>query len=133
MELPAVGVGELGEGSAVAGLGPGQHRIGHRFPLRFHMRPPGGCNTKRAADSSLNSAAARGFNCRTNRQQDRRLTMAPVSPPSDPTKERRRIASPSHLGASLRAQTAHEIDSEEGARRWRAFALLVVAYFMTIV
>jgi EmrB/QacA subfamily drug resistance transporter len=59
--------------------------------------------------------------------------MAPVSPPSDPTKERRRIASPSHLGASLRAQTAHEIDSEEGARRWRAFALLVVAYFMTIV
>src|ERR1700685_4134845 len=59
--------------------------------------------------------------------------MALVSPPSDHTKERRRIAIPSHLGASARAHTAHEIVSEEGVRPWRAFALLVVAYFMTIV
>src|ERR1700691_4687841 len=51
--------------------------------------------------------------------------MALVSPPSDPTKE--------HREASLRAQTADEVVSGQGVRRWRAFAVLVVAYFMTIV
>ena len=59
--------------------------------------------------------------------------MALVNPLPDPTKVRRRVAFPSRLRASHRAQTAHEIVSEEGVRRWRAFALLVVAYFMTIV
>ena len=49
--------------------------------------------------------------------------MTPVSTHSDPP----------HLGASLRTQTAHDVVTESSVRRWRAFALLVVAYFMTIV
>ena len=59
--------------------------------------------------------------------------MTLVSPPSDPAEDRRRIPSPPHLGASLRTQAARDVVSEPGVRRWRAFALLVVAYFMTIV
>jgi EmrB/QacA subfamily drug resistance transporter len=55
--------------------------------------------------------------------------MTLVSPPSEPAEDRRRISSPPHLGASLRTQT----EREPSVRRWRAFALLVVAYFMTIV
>jgi len=53
--------------------------------------------------------------------------------PTDPAEDRRRIPAPLPGEASLRAQTAHAIVSEPTVRRWRAFALLVVAYFMTIV
>src|ERR1700733_8949373 len=131
MELPAVGVGEFGEGIAIAGLGPSQHCIGHRF--RFHHEwPPGGSNTKGAANSSLNPASARCFNCRRARQPDRRLTMAPVSPLSDLAEDRRRTPSPPPIAAPTPTQMAH-VGSESAVRRWRAFALLVVAYFMTIV
>ncbi len=65
--------------------------------------------------------------------------MTLVSRPSDPAEDRRRIPSPLRLGASLGTETARHVVSEPAApsapaeRRWRAFALLVVAYFMTIV
>ena len=59
--------------------------------------------------------------------------MTSVSTPSDPAEDRQRISSPPHLGASLRTQAASAVVSEPAVRRWRAFALLVVAYFMTIV
>jgi EmrB/QacA subfamily drug resistance transporter len=59
--------------------------------------------------------------------------MTLVSPPSDPADDRLRIPSPPHLDAPLRAPTARHVVSDPGVRRWRAFALLVVAYFMTIV
>src|ERR1700683_1621827 len=133
MELPSVGVGEQGEGVAIAGLRPGQNRSGHRFLPPFHVRPPGSCNTKGGTDSSLNPAAVRCSNCRRNQQSDRRLSMTPVSPHSGLAEDQRRIPAPPHLGASLPTPTAREVGSESAVRRWRAFALLVVGYFMTIV
>ena len=59
--------------------------------------------------------------------------MAPVSPPSDLAEDRRRTPSPPPMAAPLPTQMARGVGSESAARRWRAFALLVVAYFMTIV
>ena len=59
--------------------------------------------------------------------------MTPVSPHSGPAAVQRRIPSSPHLGASLRTQTGGDVVSEPAVRRWRAFGLLVVAYFMTIV
>ena len=59
--------------------------------------------------------------------------MSLVSNDSDPAQDRERIPTSSHLGGSLRTQRARGVVSEPGVRRWRAFALLVVAYFMTIV
>jgi EmrB/QacA subfamily drug resistance transporter len=59
--------------------------------------------------------------------------MTPGSTPSDHTEDRWRIPSPRLVAASLRSQTAPDVVSEPTVRRWRAFALLVVAYFMTIV
>ena len=56
-----------------------------------------------------------------------------VSNASDPAEDRGRLLSPPRLGASLPTQAAHDVVFEQGVRRWRAFALLVVAYFMTIV
>src|SRR5271155_4692761 len=56
-----------------------------------------------------------------------------VSNDSDPGEDRGRLISPPRLGASLPTQAAHHIVFERSVRRWRAFALLVVAYFMTIV
>ena len=56
-----------------------------------------------------------------------------VSNASDPAEDRGRLLSPPRLGASLPTQAAHEFVFEQSVRRWRAFALLVVAYFMTIV
>ena len=53
--------------------------------------------------------------------------------PTEPAEYRRRIPAPLHGEASLRTQTNHPAVSEGTVRRWRAFALLVVAYFMTIV
>jgi EmrB/QacA subfamily drug resistance transporter len=59
--------------------------------------------------------------------------MTLISPPTDPIEDRRRMPSP-HLDASLRTQTADGVvGSEPSVRRWRAFALLLVAFFMTIV
>jgi len=58
--------------------------------------------------------------------------MTLVSPPSKNAKGRRRISSSPQLGASVGTQAA-SIGVEPALRRWRAFALLVVAYFMTIV
>jgi EmrB/QacA subfamily drug resistance transporter len=55
-----------------------------------------------------------------------------VSNDSDPAEDRGRLISPPRLGASLPIQPARDV-AAEGVRRWRAFALLVVAYFMTIV
>jgi EmrB/QacA subfamily drug resistance transporter len=49
--------------------------------------------------------------------------MTPVSPPSDHAEDRR----------SLETQAASNVVPESAVRRWRAFSLLVVAYFMTIV
>jgi EmrB/QacA subfamily drug resistance transporter len=59
--------------------------------------------------------------------------MAPVSTDSDHAEDRRQSPPLPHLGAARRTQTASEVGSEPAVRRWRAFALLVVAYFMTIV
>ena len=59
--------------------------------------------------------------------------MTLVSPHSDAAVERPSIPSPAHMGASLGDQRARHDLSEPAVRRWRAFALLVVAYFMTIV
>jgi EmrB/QacA subfamily drug resistance transporter len=59
--------------------------------------------------------------------------MTLVSPPSDPPHDRRPIPSPAFVEASLRTETGPDVVSEPSVRRWRAFALLVVAYFMTIV
>ena len=59
--------------------------------------------------------------------------MTLVSSHSDHADDRRRLPFPPHRRASLRAQTARDVNSESAVRRWRAFALLVVAYFMTIV
>jgi EmrB/QacA subfamily drug resistance transporter len=56
-----------------------------------------------------------------------------VSNDSDPGEDRGRLISPPRLGASLPTQAAHHVVFERSVRRWRAFALLVVAYFMTIV
>jgi EmrB/QacA subfamily drug resistance transporter len=56
--------------------------------------------------------------------------MAQVTTPSDPTGVRRQIPFPQRSRDSLPAATA---GSKPTLRRWRAFALLVVAYFMTIV
>src|SRR6202167_3914180 len=56
-----------------------------------------------------------------------------VSNASDASEDRGRLLSPPRLGASLPTQGAHDVVFEQGVRRWRAFALLVVAYFMTIV
>ena len=56
-----------------------------------------------------------------------------VSNDSDPGEDRGRLLSPPRLGASLPTQAAHHVVFERSVRRWRAFALLVVAYFMTIV
>ncbi len=56
--------------------------------------------------------------------------MAQVTTPSDPAEVRRQIPFPQRSTASLPAANAA---SEPTLRRWRAFALLVVAYFMTIV
>ncbi len=57
--------------------------------------------------------------------------MNPVSPhyPVDGPS----IPSAAHMGPSFGDQRALDDLSEPAARRWRAFALLVVAYFMTIV
>ncbi len=59
--------------------------------------------------------------------------MTPVNPPSDLAEVQRQNPSPPHLEASFGTQTGSDIVSEPGVRRWRAFALLVVAFFMTIV
>jgi EmrB/QacA subfamily drug resistance transporter len=59
--------------------------------------------------------------------------MTPDSFPTNPAEDPRRIPAALHGKASLRTQTAHALVSEPTVRRWRAFALLVVAYFMTIV
>jgi hypothetical protein len=59
--------------------------------------------------------------------------MTLVSPPTDPAEDRRRTPSPLRLGAPLQTETGRDVVSEPAERRWRAFALLVVAYFMTIV
>ena len=59
--------------------------------------------------------------------------MTPVDSPSELAENQRPIPFPPHLEASLRTQGASDVVSEPGVRRWRAFALLVVAYFMTIV
>jgi hypothetical protein len=59
--------------------------------------------------------------------------MTLVSPLSDPADDRLRAPSPPPLGASVGAQMAPDPVFAPVVRRWRAFALLVVAYFMTIV
>ena len=53
--------------------------------------------------------------------------------PTDPAEDRRWIPAPLHGEASLQTQIGRGVVSEPTVRRWRAFALLVVAYFMTIV
>jgi hypothetical protein len=59
--------------------------------------------------------------------------MAQVSTPSDHTEFRGQIRVPRRSRASTRALSAAGVGSQPELRRWRAFALLVVAYFMTIV
>jgi MFS family permease len=59
--------------------------------------------------------------------------MSLVSPPSNAAEDRRRAPSPPYLGAPLGAKTVGAVVPAPAVRRWRAFALLVVAYFMTIV
>jgi EmrB/QacA subfamily drug resistance transporter len=56
-----------------------------------------------------------------------------VSNDSDPAADRGRLMSVPRLGASLPTRETHDVISGQVLRRWRAFALLVVAYFMTIV
>jgi EmrB/QacA subfamily drug resistance transporter len=59
--------------------------------------------------------------------------MTPVSTPSDHAEDRGRIPASVHPRAYLPTQMAHDVVSKPAVRRWRAFALLVVTYFMTIV
>jgi EmrB/QacA subfamily drug resistance transporter len=59
--------------------------------------------------------------------------MTLVSHPSDHSEDEPQTPGGPMLGASLGTETVRDIVSEQAARRWRAFALLVVAYFMTIV
>ena len=56
--------------------------------------------------------------------------MAQVTSPSDPAEIRRQIPFPQRSRASMTTATA---GSQPTLRRWRAFAILVLAYFMTIV
>jgi EmrB/QacA subfamily drug resistance transporter len=59
--------------------------------------------------------------------------MALVTTQSDPTEVRRKFLLPRRGSSSLRAVPAARTASKPETRRWRAFSLLVVAYFMTIV
>jgi EmrB/QacA subfamily drug resistance transporter len=52
---------------------------------------------------------------------------------TDTAEDGRQLLGPVDLGASLKTQMGLGVVSEPNVRRWRAFALLVVAYFMTIV
>ena len=59
--------------------------------------------------------------------------MTLVSNDSDPSEDRGRLISPPHLGPPFRTQAGSDVVTESTVRRWRAFALLVVWFFMTIV
>jgi EmrB/QacA subfamily drug resistance transporter len=59
--------------------------------------------------------------------------MALFSSDSNPVRIRRKIPPPPQTTASLQPASAAGMAAQSGVRRWHAFSLLVVAYFMTIV
>ena len=59
--------------------------------------------------------------------------MALVTTQSNPVEDRRALSRSPRIRGDLRPVSAAEKASQLPVRRWRAFALLVVAYFMTIV
>src|SRR5262249_10422549 len=133
VELPTVGVGELGEGAALAGLGPSQDRIGHRVIPSAPWTPSLPVATPSEQQIHRSISPGPGVSTQVGPTSIRRLTMTLVTTPSDPVEIRRKIPFPPYPRGSLRPVSAAVIASEPPVRRWRAFSLLVVAYFMTIV
>ena len=59
--------------------------------------------------------------------------MALVTTTPDPVEARRRTPTPSQATSRLQPVAPERLAPEAPVRRWRAFSLLVVAYFMTVV